>query len=278
MNKRQQVFARRVLVDGAMVSPTGPHGSPSTYGNHGCRCAPCTAAWRSTVASLRQQRYAKTAVNGGVAPIAAHGSTSTRMNWGCRCGPCQEAWAAAEPTMRRAHQKKQSERGKAGRRQARAGRICQQCSEPIDSVRTARAIYCAPCSTARATSHVTSWRLNNSGIAPGPPINSPFRVLVRSCLKCGALLTTPPDRILRVSGELPKCRTCLRKKQARQRRRRRQQQPRQARLPQIPQYDYYPRSAEAREWASRNGYAVKGRGPVPRDVRAKFEAANDLHD
>lgn len=45
---RRLRLALRVLVNGRMVAahlPPEVHGSASTYGNHGCQCADCTAAW-----------------------------------------------------------------------------------------------------------------------------------------------------------------------------------------------------------------------------------------
>lgn len=49
--------AARVLVDGCLVAPLPleRHGKPSTYTNHACRCAPCTAA-HTDDAQLRRAR------------------------------------------------------------------------------------------------------------------------------------------------------------------------------------------------------------------------------
>lgn len=210
---KQQAFARRVLIDGVLVSPVGRHGSASTYCNHGCRCRPCTTAWSVKNSSLRQQRRAKTAANGGVAPVDSHGSPSTFSNWGCRCGECLAAWNTARSLWSGASRKKQAERRKVERRQARVGRACRQCSGPIDPVRTAKAVYCGMCARTRKILA----RLD-AGVAPHPPYNSPFRVLARSCLKCGRLLVTPQSKIMKASsGRLPPCPTCFSKKPSRRR-------------------------------------------------------------
>lgn len=69
-----------------MSTPT--HGSYTTYGNHGCRCADCRTAWRLWSRERRAQRIALLALDPS---LAEHGKASTYVNWGCRCSPCSEA-------------------------------------------------------------------------------------------------------------------------------------------------------------------------------------------
>lgn len=41
-----------------------------------------------------------------------------------------------------------------------------------------------------------------------PPVNSPYRVLARTCPSCGDLMTTPDHLIRKSSGRLPRCHGC----------------------------------------------------------------------
>lgn len=70
------------------------HGTSGGYNNHKCRCAPCTGAWRSTLAGLRQRRYSQRVSVDGVLihPTATHGKYTSHSNYGCRCEPCASAW------------------------------------------------------------------------------------------------------------------------------------------------------------------------------------------
>ena len=57
---RRRRLALRVEVEGRMVAahlPPEMHGREGTYGNHGCQCPPCTAAW---AAATRARRYRAT--------------------------------------------------------------------------------------------------------------------------------------------------------------------------------------------------------------------------
>lgn len=52
-------FALRVEVDGRLVAahlPPEMHGREGTYGNHGCRCTPCTGAWAEADRAHRRRR------------------------------------------------------------------------------------------------------------------------------------------------------------------------------------------------------------------------------
>lgn len=56
---RRLRLALRVLVNGRMVAahlPPESHGRESTYGNHGCQCPPCTAAWADATRARRYRR------------------------------------------------------------------------------------------------------------------------------------------------------------------------------------------------------------------------------
>lgn len=48
-----------------------------------------------------------------------------------------------------------------------------------------------------------------SGGAVSPPVNSPYRVIARTCRQCGDLLTTPPHLLRKDSGPLPRCQSCF---------------------------------------------------------------------
>lgn len=63
----------------------------STYTNHRCRCAVCTASWRVHMAQQRENRKARLREDPS---LAVHGSPSTYTNWGCRCDECRKAHAA----------------------------------------------------------------------------------------------------------------------------------------------------------------------------------------
>lgn len=47
-----------------------------------------------------------------------------------------------------------------------------------------------------------------STIGPYPSLKSPYRMLARTCRKCGRLLTTPDHLIRKDAGRLPNCRHC----------------------------------------------------------------------
>lgn len=67
-----------------------PHGTDSTYVNHGCRCEECKAAhaaYQRTAASSRKERLRANPA------LVVHGTTSTYTNWLCRCEPCRQAWS-----------------------------------------------------------------------------------------------------------------------------------------------------------------------------------------
>jgi hypothetical protein len=69
-----------------------PHGSASTYGNHGCRCQPCRDA-HAEVTRARRARRAELLARYGA--TIEHGA-SAYLNWGCRCDVCAaSAWARA---------------------------------------------------------------------------------------------------------------------------------------------------------------------------------------
>lgn len=68
-----------------------PHGSDSTYDNHGCRCTPCTDAHRAVQRRCRVARIAKIRAD---PTVVRHGKASTYSNWGCRCEECTAARAA----------------------------------------------------------------------------------------------------------------------------------------------------------------------------------------
>jgi queuine/archaeosine tRNA-ribosyltransferase len=48
-------YAARYLVDGRLYAPNATHGKPNTYANYGCRCEPCSAAWRQRARELRSR-------------------------------------------------------------------------------------------------------------------------------------------------------------------------------------------------------------------------------
>jgi len=95
--QRGRRHAERVLEDGRLVHPAGPHGSGSTYRNKGCRCVPCTEAHRQEVKVLRHARWASRTRNEHGALVAPdtvrHGNANTYFNWGCQCRPCLDAAA-----------------------------------------------------------------------------------------------------------------------------------------------------------------------------------------
>lgn len=94
-------MADRVEIDGRLtvVAPGVAHGTPSTYGNWGCQCRPCTEAQRVAMAAARERRRSRRVTDdqGRLVtrvPDVRHGSDSTYTNWGCQCAPCTEAWRA----------------------------------------------------------------------------------------------------------------------------------------------------------------------------------------
>lgn len=74
-----------------------PHGSYSTYVNHGCRCRPCRDANAKENADQRRRRH-EAMVAGLVSP--PHGKYSTYVNYICRCGPCTAAATATAAAVR----------------------------------------------------------------------------------------------------------------------------------------------------------------------------------
>lgn len=92
MNPQWRAAARARTMANGGVAPVGTHGV-STYGNWGCRCPTCTAAWAAHVAASRARRYAITARLGGIAPVSQH-NAATRANWGCGCRACLADTAA----------------------------------------------------------------------------------------------------------------------------------------------------------------------------------------
>ncbi len=72
----------------AELSPEDPrHGTTNGYGNHGCRCAPCTDANRTSHARYLEKVRSEGSLIGG---NVTHG-TSYRYDVGCRCDACREA-------------------------------------------------------------------------------------------------------------------------------------------------------------------------------------------
>jgi hypothetical protein len=43
-HRRRQRYGQRQVVDGRLVHPDAPHGTPGSYQNWGCRCLDCTQA------------------------------------------------------------------------------------------------------------------------------------------------------------------------------------------------------------------------------------------
>ena len=78
-----------------LTDPDDPrHGTINGYGNHGCRCPPCTAANAEMVANARDRRI------GQAIPEHVHGTENGYSNWRCRCDDCREAHAAAMRELR----------------------------------------------------------------------------------------------------------------------------------------------------------------------------------
>lgn len=56
---RKRRFEQRTHVNGTLLAAVDldgnvlPHGTPATYGNHGCRCGECRAAWSDHLAERR---------------------------------------------------------------------------------------------------------------------------------------------------------------------------------------------------------------------------------
>jgi hypothetical protein len=79
-----------------------PHGTPSGYSYHGCRCGSCTDAHRNYQwlrTQVRREWLAK--LPAGVAAPFEHGA-SAYCNWGCRCGTCTRANTAKAAERRAA--------------------------------------------------------------------------------------------------------------------------------------------------------------------------------
>lgn len=74
-----------------------PHGSHSTYTNHGCRCDACRAANVQFNASARLRRREEMQV-GVVSP--PHGVESTYFNYMCRCDECRAEHARRDRERR----------------------------------------------------------------------------------------------------------------------------------------------------------------------------------
>lgn len=58
--------------------------------------------------------------------------------------------------------------------------------------------------------------LRNGGLLV-PPVGLPYHPIARTCRSCGALVTTPPERLRRESGRLIPCPECQRRKMSRMR-------------------------------------------------------------
>lgn len=71
-----------------------PHGTASSYNNHGCRCDPCraaaTAARRAWRRSLADRPFRD----------VPHGAWSGYAHWGCHCDPCTAAGRKAAAAYR----------------------------------------------------------------------------------------------------------------------------------------------------------------------------------
>lgn len=79
------------------VLPEGDHrhGKPAGY-RKGCRCEPCTVAWREKCTRERQARFARE-----LDPDDhRHGTTNFYSNYGCRCDKCTDAQSVADPRIR----------------------------------------------------------------------------------------------------------------------------------------------------------------------------------
>lgn len=77
------------------------HGTPASYTNHRCRCAPCTKAIRVVMRGRVAARRAELVERNGrpYHPGAATHGVSTYNNWCCRCEVCTDAWKL----LRRSH-------------------------------------------------------------------------------------------------------------------------------------------------------------------------------
>lgn len=75
-----------------------PHGSVSTYTNHGCRCADCRAANVEANAAGRLRRWEEMQC-GLVSP--PHGRESTYLNYMCRCDECRAEHARRDHERRK---------------------------------------------------------------------------------------------------------------------------------------------------------------------------------
>lgn len=97
MARKARRLAQRVIVDGRLVHPDARHGKATSYGNYGCRCELCAAAWREAVKAKRAERRATRVLDAdGFLVVTAnvrHGVPSTYINWGCQCQPCRAAHA-----------------------------------------------------------------------------------------------------------------------------------------------------------------------------------------
>lgn len=74
-----------------------PHGSYSTYANHGCRCRECRDAWNHYIRDLRIRRN-RMMVDGET--TVKHGVVGTYVHYLCRCRECKRA-ATAYRQLRR---------------------------------------------------------------------------------------------------------------------------------------------------------------------------------
>jgi hypothetical protein len=62
-----------------------PHGTYTSYTNHGCRCDDCRAANRRYQASLKERLRSRDV------PDHVHGTSGGYGNYGCRCLRCTDA-------------------------------------------------------------------------------------------------------------------------------------------------------------------------------------------
>lgn len=57
--RQSERHALRIEIDGKLVAahlPEEQHGRENTYGNHGCRCRPCTDAWATACRERNARR------------------------------------------------------------------------------------------------------------------------------------------------------------------------------------------------------------------------------
>lgn len=71
-----------------------PHGTASSYNNHGCRCDPCCAA-----ATAARSAWRRSLADRPFSDVP-HGTWSGYANWGCSCERCQETGRKTAKTYR----------------------------------------------------------------------------------------------------------------------------------------------------------------------------------